>query len=582
MEDIKLRLFGWRRRYRSDFENHESIGIYGINSHDSQYLFELIEAGFYVEKNTINSCDEIKAINIELLSYKPGVLNWFKSSYKSILFDSAKFSFAFLAYISSKSIIRGKMLKWIAPRVEGQYFSTDYSSILKMSRSKRGISLNHQNLNLTIKAQNLGLFTALAISVQSIANLTVSFFRCGMPFAYNHERFMRLQCMGSNVGQVAASVSLNRIHKLSGQYRPVLGVWLNLKHSISLAINASKLNTPVQSFFLPHESTYFDSIYAQVFHASGRNIVEKFTYNRQFKTWSGTDDMDNFFYVDKAFTFTPGMLESVDKYMEACLQGDLPSYYSLGRNESRNFLDATEKSIKLNFEEPSAVVFMHSFNDGQYIYGYDGFRDIYDWTHQCISHLIESEFIKRIYVKPHPHVDYQESKVELGALQKLIAEFASEQKVVFCHPSLPVQSLAKFEMIYGITHHGSIFEEFQYLGKPVIASSFGPWREHYNFTNLYETSGQLRSKILNVSESEFPCVSFSQREELYTYIYNYRIAGVSWESKLITKRVSDTFHWAPDFRTLDFIDRENFFLRMRTDDDRFIDILSFLWAEQNR
>jgi hypothetical protein len=389
---------------------------------------------------------------------------------------------------------------------------------------------------------------------------------------------MELDYRGCLVGQVAASVSLNKVYELSGAYRPIRKVWLNLRHSIALALNSFSIGARSDCYFFPHESTYHDLVYVQSFNSSGRNVIEKFTYNHFFKVWGGKDSLDNFFLVDRAHLRNSKLWSLVKEYMGANIHKGLPSYHPLkGNDNGRSLLfNMEEHPTELNFEEVTAVVFMHSFNDGQFIYGYDGFDDIYDWTIQSIANLIANEYIERIFVKPHPHVDYVGSRIESEALQNLMERFKNEEKVVFCSPKSSILLFTHFKKIFGITHHGSIFEEFQYLGKPVIASVFGPWQKGYNFMNLYASPSGLKSAIEGISKSSFPSLDTESTEELYTYIYNYRIVGVSWDSKLITKRFEDEFFWAPDFRSLDFEQREEFFLSMNVCDPRFVETLDYL------
>lgn len=571
-----------KNKTRSD----KAINLYGINSHDSQYIFELIEVGFYLEgKNSDDTTgSDNKEIQIELLAYRPGIVSWFKDFTRANVVRSLMMHKSESRKLDSRSRL-SEFLNIKSPLMFNlKELLLRSKSILAASRSKSGITFTNQGTKVTIKGQSQNFFHSVAISIKSTLLMVYFYFRCGMPFSYNHAKFMGLNYKSCLIGQVAASVSLNKTYKLSGAYRPIHRVWLNLRHSIALTLNSFSISATSDSYFFPHESTYHDLVYVQSFNSSGRNVVEKFTYNDLFKVWSGKEPLDNFFLVGKSDLTNSILKQLVNDYMDTSIHEGLPSYYPLkGNVNDRSFLmDINEKLTELNFEEVSAVVFMHSFNDGQFIYGYDGFKDIYDWTIQCITNLIANPYVERVFVKPHPHVNYSESRIESDALQNIMGRFKNEKKVVFCSPKSSILLFTHFKKVFGITHHGSIFEEFQYLGKPVIASVFGPWRKNYSFLNLYENPLQLKTIIGGISKSNFPTLDPDTIDELHTYIYNYRVIGVTWESKLITKRFEDEFVWAPNFRSLDFEEREGFFLNMKVCDSRFVQILDHLRNQHPR
>ena len=64
------------------------------------------------------------------------------------------------------------------------------------------------------------------------------------------------------------------------------------------------------------------------------------------------------------------------------------------------------KSIKFKknnrkFEKITHLIYAHSFTDGQMLYGYDGFINVYDWLIFTINELSKNKNNK-IMIKAHP------------------------------------------------------------------------------------------------------------------------------------------------------------------------------------
>ena len=74
-----------------------------------------------------------------------------------------------------------------------------------------------------------------------------------------------------------------------------------------------------------------------------------------------------------------------------------------------DFLKGVEQKSITSLTGPSSnitvVIYLHSFTDAQYVYGYDGYYDLEDWTTSTVKALYSNSNVGKIIPKPHPGID---------------------------------------------------------------------------------------------------------------------------------------------------------------------------------
>lgn len=140
---------------------------------------------------------------------------------------------------------------------------------------------------------------------------------------------------------------------------------------------------------------------------------------------------------------------------------------------------SNEKTINLN--GVSVILYLHSFTDAQYIYGYDGYHDIMDWCLSTISLLNSNEHVSRVIVKPHPGINPIYHPGDTLATKHLKSQLSNFNKVQWADFHFDVNHINNSGKVVGITHHGSIAEELVFSKIPVIASTYSYWGEEYKF-----------------------------------------------------------------------------------------------------
>ena len=576
----------------------EKIYLFGINMHDNQYIFTLIEVASLIAKEVrLKSVEnpeillkKIQEIEIKLLASNPGILLWVKNLSKRILKYILKPSYTHLNSkkldISSNKIFQGEIFRKVKENLDllnhRVGFHTDPNSVTGRSRSSEGLIFEKGNLRYKIHVQKIGFIEALTISFQSSSKLVLFFYKCFHSFQFSLDTFMNTRIDGVKVGPIAASVLLNRNAKCAGHFKPNLALWKIVKQCMAQLSNIQHFKVAPESFVYAHEYTYFDAIYMYGLHTRGAKVFEQFTYSHRFRLWDRNEELGHMFSVSRSKIYPENLLEVTENYLHKRLEtGELQdrSYYDFSSNDNQQSTDLYNiqgHKIDLPVSSLTATVFLHSFNDGQYVYGYDGFSDIFSWAISAIDWLVQSQAISVVLVKPHPHVDYENSLIESKALELLQATFSAQRKVIFLKKDSSILRLAKQNKVIGITHHGSIIEELVFLRIPVICSTQGPWGRNYGFGLTYSNPDELELLLKKIDSEAFPIISDKSYKELLAYVYDYRIIGHQWEDKLFLKRIIREFSWVPNFKKMTFTDREAFLERILLKGMQFEEILDYL------
>jgi hypothetical protein len=171
---------------------------------------------------------------------------------------------------------------------------------------------------------------------------------------------------------------------------------------------------------------------------------------------------------------------------------------------------------KINIKGISVILYLHSFTDAQYVYGYDGYNDLMDWTISSISLLNSNKHISKVIIKPHPGINHVYYPGEIIAHKYLRSRLLGFGKIQWADFHFHVKNINSSGLVIGITHHGSIAEELVFNKIPVIGSTYSPWGNKYKFGYWWNNPKEYEALISTKSITEL-VVTKNQTDELYRY-----------------------------------------------------------------
>ena len=162
------------------------------------------------------------------------------------------------------------------------------------------------------------------------------------------------------------------------------------------------------------------------------------------------------------------------------------------------------KSIKFrklnsqSFKDVTHVVYTHAFTDAQLVYGYDGFRNVFEWLEFTINFLLEDKKNK-ILIKAHPsffHKKFPNKNIIFD--QKLFNRLYEKYKnnvqiIIFKHPIKNIDLLKRLnKKTILVSHHGSAILEALHLGFKCIGSAKTFWNKKLRLINDWESISEYK------------------------------------------------------------------------------------------
>ena len=180
---------------------------------------------------------------------------------------------------------------------------------------------------------------------------------------------------------------------------------------------------------------------------------------------------------------------------------------------------STNKELT-NLKGVTVILYLHSFTDAQYVYGYDGYHDLMDWCLRTIYLLNSNEHISKVVVKPHPESTSAYHPGDSIANNYLKSKLSKYDKVEWVDFHFDVNHIVSKGLVVGITHHGSVAEELVFKKIPVIASTNSYWGKEYKFGYWWENVKDYENLISSKSITEL-VVTKTQIDELYRYAMDH-------------------------------------------------------------
>jgi hypothetical protein len=193
-----------------------------------------------------------------------------------------------------------------------------------------------------------------------------------------------------------------------------------------------------------------------------------------------------------------------------------------------------------NLNGVTVILYLHSFTDAQYVYGYDGYHDLMDWCYSTIRLLNSNKYVSSVIVKPHPESTSDYHPGDAIANNYLKSRISSFDKVQWANFHFGVQHIKSSGMVVGITHHGSVAEELVFYKIPVIGSSHSFWGKDYKFGYWWDSLKEYEELISSKSITEL-VVNNTQYDELYRYAMDLHFSKNSNNTFLNSSTWQDIF-----------------------------------------
>jgi hypothetical protein len=233
----------------------------------------------------------------------------------------------------------------------------------------------------------------------------------------------------------------------------------------------------------------------------------------------------------------------------------------------------------LNEAALCAVVFLHSFDDGQYFFGVDGFADTHEWTTFSIDQLLANSSVGTVCIKEHPAAVagyYSGDKHGTAALR---VRYEHEPRVVWLKADTSVKALSHLSLAIGITHHGSVAEELAVVGIPVIASTYAPWTDQYAFVRTWRTIDEYRRLLASLTPAMHRPVTAEEAAELYRFVFEYRIDCDDESRRHVINKVAAWQSRPSRVTAGEYLEAAHYFSRLRAGDPDMRSLLDYLVAD---
>ena len=370
----------------------------------------------------------------------------------------------------------------------------------------------------------LGVVDWLSAQMRGIA----LYLRCVTSSGFSVEKLRRLEVDGLRVGDLVASSTLRLYPQAGGALRSSKLAILSQLVDASSFLRYIDRACPVKetgTLVFVRERTYLDGLYMRRLHARGAMIFDWFRYDCDYKIYRGEDEYLHP-QIAKPSKGVAGKAErrKVEEYLAGRIENPSGSLYYMRSHIGMGsaLVDWSGQFVETQHHCWYPVLFLHSFDDAQFAFGWDGFDDLYGWVMFTVDKLVANPVVARVLIKPHPNVEYTQYPGDKRALEKLRRRFSVEPKVVWLSAACSVDALRGPGHFVGITHHGSVAEELVYRGIPAIGSVYAPWGKGFRFLTTWETPREY-AEILD-SLHLAAGVGEEQRRLLMDFVYSYRVS----------------------------------------------------------
>jgi len=487
-------------------KNFREINIYTVKFDSAAWLLDIINNTFYLFKEKY----EYK-INIHILDdYND---NTFKNYSKYFIHLILNFCF------KKKFNIKFKSFKFLNRKFNKNSF---YYKIL----TNRDVKFNLNNYKFQISKFKYNFLDLIYYKVKSFSLSVFIFFKYF--FFKKKIEFLNLKIKKILVGPLIASTLLRESPKLGGQFNFTLKLLLILNHAIYYIFISEKYFQKIkkkQSYSIVPEPTYLQVLWKRILLKKGIASIE----THHYKKFPLINRNYNYFFPwiiekKKIKKINNSQKKIIGEFFKKrFFNPQLVISYMVKENSNDNnikeILDFKNKKINLDKDSLNIVLFLHSFDDGQYLYGYDGFLDSYEWTIFTIDKCLANKNIEKILIKPHPGTDFKNYPGNANAFTNLFKRYKKNNNVKILKKNTSIINLfSDNKYIVGFTHHGSVAEELFYLNKKVIGFYYGPWGKNYQFCENWKNKIEYGKIISSINKESIVSPTAKMKNIFYNYI----------------------------------------------------------------
>jgi hypothetical protein len=342
--------------------------------------------------------------------------------------------------------------------------------------------------------------------------------------------FLDLTYRGVTIGDLAASEYLRWARRGDGRLRPSPRLFFMLVDCVFICDTGfDRVQPSPRDAVFVLEPTYRHAAYQRTLRKRGLAVIDlKWWEETGFKVFKNADPFRLAFRIPPpANDLMPDALTRAERYLQGRIADPVAhlGYLDTGSNDNAacQVLGDDGQVLTLDPRQLHVTVFLHSFDDAQYLYGNDGFDDLVDWAVATIAACLANPRIATVLVKPHPttwHGQFPNSRRGERWLKK---RFSGESRVTWLDRRASLPALARTGKLVGITHHGSVAEELVYLNVPVIAYRYASWSEGYEFIRGWATPAEYLAMIGDLSDDSHEPVTEAERNSLLYYVHRGRL-----------------------------------------------------------
>ncbi|MBM9538346.1 hypothetical protein [Desulfobulbus alkaliphilus] len=359
------------------------------------------------------------------------------------------------------------------------------------------------------------------------------FISCFGARGFEGKKLLKLNYAEICIGDLVAS-STFRLRPYGGGSlsRSKLAVLEQLIDAVAI-IEYIKKNVPqftsvkdqIKHLVLVREPTYLDAIYTRKLAKLDLDVVEWYPYDAIYRKTQGQHYRP---FEERMVKLTgqsgsAGSIAKAQQYLrERTEDPSLQlSYLKKAANISKVLEDENGVVIEADGPRVNVGIFLHSFNDAQYVYGPDGFSDLYEWAVFTVETLLSNPVVDKVIIKPHPNVDYRNYPGDKIAIQKLRQAYPTSSKLKWASVNSSPVAFNRSGQMIGVTHHGSMAEELVFLKVPVIASIYAPWSRNYQFLKTWVSPSEYKELLLG--DLRAFRVSDEELDNLFAYVTEARL-----------------------------------------------------------
>ncbi len=364
----------------------------------------------------------------------------------------------------------------------------------------------------------------------------------------SHIKFLNLKDKNINIGDLAGSAFLKIYPQYGGNLKLNLRLfWIFLKCMYLNHISRKIKKKQIKNFYFTNpEPTYVETFWKRKFLDLNSKIIETNSYDGRLKIVEKKSKYVNPWILPKPIhKINDNKKNIIDNYFKKRFYHPHKVLEYLRKNGTNNnkkklLKNIEKKNINILKNKLYAVIYLHAFEDAQYCFGINEFKDMYEWTKFTIDKCLESNNFHKILIKPHPTInhDYKADKI---AFEKLLKIYSYNKNIEFLEPKTSIFSLSKENQFFHFVHHGSVAIELAYLDERIIGSIGGPWSNNYKFIRTWHNKSSYLKLINDCKKSDKLNKYLKNKEHLYSFVFKAHIKSISIKKRSIRHIVMTKF-----------------------------------------